>query len=226
MQEETFIRRLGIRDYAETLAAMARFTEGRDMHTADEIWCLQHNSTFTLGLAGREEHVLNAGDIPVIKSDRGGQVTFHGPGQLLVYLMLDLARRGLTVKRYVWLLEQALIEMCRMLGVDASRRPGAPGVYVGGKKLAALGIRVKRGCSYHGLALNVDMDLAPFLRIHPCGYPGLEVTQLADLGCGHTVDGTFDVLLPHLMNQLGLKIHTPGRWQAGPEMDSPALCET
>ena len=210
MQGGTIIRRLGIRDYAETHAAMAHFTHERDMHTGDEIWCLQHPPVFTLGLAGREEHVLNAGDIPLIKTDRGGQVTYHGPGQLLVYLMLDLARCGLTVKRYVHLLEQAVIAMCRTLEIDATLRSGAPGVYVAGKKLAALGIRIKRGCSYHGLALNVDMDLAPFQRIHPCGYPGLEVTQLADWGCALTVAGAFDRLYPHLRDQLGLDAETSG----------------
>ena len=202
MPDGVIIRRWGIRDYMETHADMACFTRKRNAHTPDEIWRLQHPPVFTLGLAGKEEHVLAAGDIPVIRTDRGGQVTYHGPGQLVVYLLLDLARRGLTVKRYVYLLEQALLETCRALGVDAERNAGAPGVYVQGKKIAALGIRVKRGCSYHGLALNVDMKLAPFRRINPCGYPGLEVTQLADLGCVCTVAGAFDVLLPHLMDQL------------------------
>ena len=217
MHDGINIRRLGIRDHAETYTDMAQFTLDRNAHTGDEIWCLQHTPVFTLGLAGREEHILNAGAIPVIKTDRGGQVTYHGPGQLIVYLMLDLARRELTVKRYVYLLEQALIETCRMLDVKAERKSGAPGVYVAGKKIAALGIRVKRGYSYHGLALNVDMDLAPFQRINPCGYPGLEVTQLADMGCELTVTEAFDALLPQLVAQLGInvehssqsKIHVP-----------------
>ena len=206
MHDGINIRRLGIRDYAETYAEMAQFTRERDAHTRDEIWCLQHTPVFTLGLAGKEEHILKVGNIPVIKTDRGGQVTYHGPGQLIVYLMLDLARRSLTVKRYVYLLEQALIDMCHTLDVGTERRSGAPGVYVTGKKIAALGIRVKRGCSYHGLALNVNMDLAPFQRINPCGYPGLEVTQLADEGCNLTVAEALDALLPQLVAQLGVNV--------------------
>lgn len=211
MTDGIIIRRQGVRDYAGTHAAMARFTRERDAQTSDEIWCLQHTPVFTLGLAGKEEHILHAGDIPVIRTDRGGQVTYHGPGQLIVYLMLDLSRRGLTVKRYVYLLEQALIEMCRALGVAAERRRSAPGVYVAGQKIAALGIRVKHGCSYHGLALNVDMDLAPFRRINPCGYPGLEVTQLASEGCDLTVAEVFNALLPHLLDQLGLRVTSHDR---------------
>ncbi|MGH8119004.1 MAG: lipoyl(octanoyl) transferase LipB, partial [Gammaproteobacteria bacterium] len=216
LQEGIIIHRLGMCDYATTYAAMAHFTRERDMHTGDEIWCLQHPPVFTLGLAGREEHVLNAGDIPVVRTDRGGQVTYHGPGQLIVYLMLDLARRSLTVKHYVYLLEQALIDMCDTFKIEASRRNGAPGVYVAGKKIAALGIRVKRGCSYHGLALNVDMDIAPFQNIHPCGYPGLEITQLKDQGCGLAVDQVFDMLLPYLMELPGLDVKNPGSGKSRP----------
>ena len=223
MHDGINIRRLGIRDYAETYTDMAQFTRERDAHTGDEIWCLQHTPVFTLGLAGREEHVLNAGHIPVIKTDRGGQVTYHAPGQLVVYLLLDLTRRGLTVKRYVYLLEQALIETCRTLDVEAERKSGAPGVYVAGKKIAALGIRVKRGCSYHGLALNVDMDLAPFQRINPCGYPGLEVTQLTDEGCELTVTEAFDVLLPHLVDQIGISVKTSDQIRLVANMNRPSI---
>lgn len=197
---------------------MVRFTRGRNAHTQDEIWCLQHAPVFTLGLAGKEEHILHAGDITVIRTDRGGQVTYHGPGQLIVYLMLDLARCGLTVKRYVYLLEEALISMCRALDMEAERRYGAPGVYVAGKKIAALGIRVKHGCSYHGLALNVDMDLAPFRRINPCGYPGLEVTQLAHEDCDLTVAGAFAALLPHLLDQLALRVNSCARDRVVPDL--------
>jgi lipoyl(octanoyl) transferase len=223
MLDGIIIRHWGVRDYASTLATMAQFTRERNGHTQDEIWCLQHAPVFTLGLAGKEEHILQAGDIPVIRTDRGGQVTYHGPGQLIVYLMLDLARRGLTVKRYVYLLEEALISMCRALDVEAERRHGAPGVYVAGKKIAALGIRVKRGCSYHGIALNVDMDLAPYRCINPCGYPGLGVTQLADMGCGGTVAEMFDALLPHLLEQLGLGVNSRDRNRVVPGWREQAL---
>jgi lipoyl(octanoyl) transferase len=223
MPDGIIIRRWGVRDYASTLAAMVQFTRERNVHTQDEIWCLQHAPVFTLGLAGKEEHILQAGDIPVIRTDRGGQVTYHGPGQLIVYLMLDLARYGLTVKRYVYLLEEALIRMCRALDIEAERRHGAPGVYVAGKKIAALGIRVKRGCSYHGLALNVDMELAPFRRINPCGYPGLGVTQLADMGCGGTVAEVFDAVLPYLLDQLGLGVNSRDRDKVVPDWCEQAL---
>lgn len=160
---------------------MQVFTEARDASTADELWLLEHNPVFTLGQAGRREHLLNPGDVPVAQVDRGGQITYHGPGQLVGYLLLDLRRAGLGVKGLVETLEQGVVELLAGYGILAATRPGAPGVYVSGRKIAALGLRVRRGCSFHGLALNVDMDLEPFSRINPCGYPGLEVTQLADL---------------------------------------------
>jgi lipoyl(octanoyl) transferase len=203
MPNQIYIRQSGQSDYQTVYESMARITSERDEHTPDEIWCLQHPPVFTLGLGSKEEHILAAGDIPIIRTDRGGQVTYHGPGQLVVYLMLDLQRRGLTIKRYVALLEQAMIDMCATHGIHAHRKAGAPGVYVSGKKIAALGIRVKRGCSYHGLALNVDMDLAPFRRINPCGFPGLEVTQLKDQGCVLDINATFATLLPCILKQLG-----------------------
>jgi lipoyl(octanoyl) transferase len=214
MADGIIIRRWGVRDYASTLVDMVQFTRERNAGTRDEIWCLQHAPVFTLGLAGKEEHILDAGDIPVIRTDRGGQVTYHGPGQLIVYLMLELDRYGQTVKSYVHLLEQALIEMCGEVGVAAERRCGAPGVYVAGQKLAALGIRVKQGCSYHGLALNVGMDLVPFQRINPCGYPGLRATQLSNEGCDMTVTGAFDALLPYLLENLGPAVNSCARNQA------------
>lgn len=207
MQDRLIIRQAGRCDYEAVYRAMARFTRERGADTPDEIWCLQHAPVYTLGLGGSEAHILAAGEIPVVRSDRGGQVTYHGPGQLVVYLLLDLARLGLTVKRYVWLLEQAVIDLCAELGMKASRRAGAPGVYIAGKKLAALGIRVKRGCSYHGLALNVAMDLSPYRRIHPCGYPDLEVTQLSEQGCRLDTKQTFSILLPRLLKQLGYENH-------------------
>lgn len=182
---------------------MREFTASRDAETADEIWLLEHRPVFTLGQAGRLEHVLAPGEIPLVHSDRGGQVTYHGPGQLVVYLLLDLQRRKQAVRRLVAAIEQSIIALLAAEGVEAQRRPGAPGVYVAGKKLAALGLRVRRGCCYHGLALNVNMDLEPFERIHPCGYAGLPVTQLADLGIEWTRDETAKRLLPYLLAKLG-----------------------
>ncbi|MBI4006716.1 MAG: lipoyl(octanoyl) transferase LipB [Gammaproteobacteria bacterium] len=203
MISNLIIRQFGLCEYEKSYRLMTGFTDQRHVDTPDELWCLEHPHVFTLGLAGKKEHVLDAGDIPVIKTDRGGQVTYHGPGQLVVYLLLDLRRKGITVKKYVYLLEQVVIDMCRHLSISAERKPDAPGVYVHGKKIAALGIRVKRGCSYHGLALNVDMDLASFNQINPCGYPGLQVTQLSDLGCSMDVNEAFDCLLPYLFKHFG-----------------------
>jgi len=176
------LRRLGLVDYAPTWAAMRAFTDARTSASDDELWLLQHPPVFTLGQAGRPEHILAPGTIPVVQTDRGGQVTYHGPGQLISYLLLDLRRAGLGVKGLVYLLEQAVIDLLAEVGIQAQARLDAPGVYVAGAKIASLGLRVRKGCSYHGLALNVDMDLGPFARINPCGYPGLAVTQLADLG--------------------------------------------
>lgn len=205
--EKLLIRHAGICDYRGVFAAMVRQTAARRADSADQLWCLQHAPVYTLGMAGKAEHVLHAGDIPVIKTDRGGQVTYHGPGQLVVYLLLDLQRRGLTVRRYVNLIEQALIDLCAGLAIRARRRSGAPGVYIGDKKLASLGIRVKHGCSYHGLSLNVDMDLQPFRNINPCGYPGLAVTQLRDEGVRLDLAEARRRLLPHLLQQLGYTGH-------------------
>jgi lipoyl(octanoyl) transferase len=160
---------------------MRDYTETRTAATPDEVWLLEHPPVYTLGRAALPEHVLDAGTIPVVRTDRGGQVTYHGPGQLVVYPLLDLRRRNLGIKHLVQLLEECVIELLAGYAIRARRRPGAPGVYVDGAKIAALGLRVRRGCSYHGLSLNVDMDLAPFGRINPCGFPGLSVTQLAAL---------------------------------------------
>lgn len=161
---------------------MRAFTDERTSQTRDELWLLEHDAVFTLGQAGRLEHVLSPGTIPVEQSDRGGQVTYHGPGQIVAYLLLNLRRRKLGVRGLVWALEQAVIDLLAEADARAVRRAGAPGVYVDGAKLAALGVRIRRGCCYHGLAVNVDMDLEPFERIDPCGFPGLRVTQLRDLG--------------------------------------------
>ncbi|MGH8033188.1 MAG: lipoyl(octanoyl) transferase LipB [Luteimonas sp.] len=174
------VRRLGRQPYEPVWRAMQRFTDARDDGTADELWTVEHAPVFTLGQAGKPEHVLLPGDIPVLHVDRGGQVTYHGPGQLVVYPLLDIKRLRIGVRDYVCRIEQALIDTLTGFGVAAVRRNGAPGVYVGDAKIAALGIRVRRGRTFHGLALNVDMDLAPFARINPCGYAGLAVTTLVD----------------------------------------------
>lgn len=181
---------------------MRRFTEERDPSTPDAIWCLEHPPIFTLGQSGRREHVLAPGGIPVLRVDRGGQVTYHGPGQLLVYVLFDLQRQRLGVRELVTLLEQSVIDLLISQGINVARKTGAPGVYAGGKKLAALGLRVHRGCSYHGLALNIDMDLEPFRRIHPCGYEGLEVTQLVDFGIRWGIEETGRRLLHRLLFHL------------------------
>lgn len=176
------VRHLGLVDYLETFDAMREFTLGRDHNTPDEIWLLQHPPTFTLGRNARTEHLLNPGEVPLIQVDRGGQVTYHGPGQLIAYLLLDMRRRHLGVRQLVSHMEQAIIALLNGYDITATARADAPGVYVTGAKVAALGLRVKRGCSYHGLSLNVDMDLGPFERINPCGHPGMTVTSLQQLG--------------------------------------------
>ncbi len=176
------LRFLGRVEYEPTWRAMQAFTEQRGADTRDEIWLLEHPPVFTLGMNGKPEHVLEAGDIPVVNIDRGGQVTYHGPGQLVVYPLLDLRRLKLGVRDLVVALENAIIATVSHWGIQALGKRDAPGVYVDGKKLASIGLRIKRGCSYHGLALNVAMDLSPFKRINPCGYQGLQVTQLSELG--------------------------------------------
>jgi lipoyl(octanoyl) transferase len=174
------IRELGLVDYERAWRSMQTFTDRRNAGTPDEIWLLQHPPVFTLGQAGKAEHVLAAGDIPVLHVDRGGQVTYHGPGQIVAYPLIDIRRLGIGVRDLVCRIEQAVIDVLAAYGVSAARATGAPGVYVDGVKIAALGLRVRRGCSFHGLAFNVDMDLEPYQRINPCGFEGLEVTQLAE----------------------------------------------
>jgi lipoyl(octanoyl) transferase len=176
------IRQLGTTEYAASWEAMRRFTAERGAGTTDELWVLEHPPVYTSGIAGRSEHFPKSSNIPLVRSDRGGQITYHGPGQAIVYTLVDLERRHLTVRAMVALIEQAVIETLAQSGVNAERKPGAPGVYVEGAKIAALGLRVRRGGCYHGVALNVDMDLAPFSDIDPCGYPGLEVTQTSAHG--------------------------------------------
>ncbi|MCK5002108.1 MAG: lipoyl(octanoyl) transferase LipB [Gammaproteobacteria bacterium] len=196
------VRHLGLQEYEPTWQAMQQFTDARDKNTEDEIWLLQHPRIFTLGKAGKQEHLLNTGDIPVVKVDRGGQVTYHAPGQLIAYIMLDLNRLNMGVRELVTRLENAIINVLSEYGISAESRRDAPGVYVEGRKIAALGLRVRRGFCFHGLALNVDMDLEPFARINPCGYEGLEITQISDLVEGVNFDVVSQQLLSHLKQQL------------------------
>lgn len=176
------VRTLGRAEYEPTWRAMRDFTARRTADTADEIWLLEHPPVYTQGQAGKPEHLIAATEIPVVPIDRGGQITYHGPGQLVAYVLVDLRRRGYGIRELVTRMEQAVMDLLAAQGVAAARQPGAPGVYVDGAKIAALGLRVKHGCTYHGLALNVDMDLAPFAAINPCGYAGMRVTQCRDLG--------------------------------------------
>jgi lipoyl(octanoyl) transferase len=196
------VRALGVTDYETTWRAMQRFTDERGPLAADELWLTEHPSIYTLGLAGRREHVLRDNGVPVVAVDRGGQVTYHGPGQLVAYTLVDLRRARLGVRDMVRRLEGAVIEWLATHGVEAYGKVDAPGVYVGGAKIAALGLRVRRHCTYHGLAVNVAMNLAPFTDIDPCGYPGLAVTQLADLGVTRTVAQAGEELTPYLRARL------------------------
>jgi lipoyl(octanoyl) transferase len=198
------VRRLGLADYQTVFDAMRRFTEQRTADTPDEIWLLQHPPVFTQGLNGKPEHLLAPDDIPVVQVDRGGQVTYHGPGQLVVYLLLDLRRLKFGVRQVVSAMELAVIALLQDYGLQSVARQDAPGVYVDGKKIASLGLRVRRNGSYHGLSLNVDMDMEPFSRINPCGFQGLDVTQLRDLGIGDSIDTVAENLLVHLCRQLGI----------------------
>lgn len=179
--ESLVIRQLNRRDYESVWHAMQDYTDTRDVESPDEIWLVEHNPVFTQGQAGKDEHLLFPGDIPVVKVDRGGQVTYHGPGQLVAYFLLDIRRLKCGVRDLVTHIEQCLVELLNNYDINAYPKPDAPGVYVDGKKIASLGLRIRKGCSFHGLALNVDMDLAPFKRINPCGYSGLEMIQVSDL---------------------------------------------
>lgn len=180
--DAVIIRQLGRVDYEPTWRAMQAFTAARQADTPDEIWVLEHPPVYTQGQAGKPEHLIAATSIPVVPIDRGGQITYHGPGQVVVYVLIDLRRRGYGIRELVTRMEQAVIDLLAAHGVTAERREGAPGVYVAGAKIAALGLRVKHGCTYHGLALNADMDLSPFKAINPCGYAGMQVTQCRDQG--------------------------------------------
>jgi lipoyl(octanoyl) transferase len=196
------VKHLGRVDYLPTFAAMQDFTAARGAETADELWIIEHPPVYTLGQAGKPEHILRDVGIPLVKIDRGGQVTYHGPGQVVIYLLLDLTRRQLKVRELVSLIEQAAIDLLAEYGVSAKRRANAPGVYVDDAKIAALGLRIRHGCSYHGVALNVDMDLTPFTVINPCGYPGLQVTQTRNLDIPLNVKQAGERLSAHLLKQL------------------------
>lgn len=211
------LRWLGRVDYEPTWRAMQAFTDARTAGDADQIWFLEHPPVFTMGMNGKYEHLLAPADIPVVQIDRGGQVTYHGPGQLVVYPLLDVRRLGIGVRQLVIALENAVIAMVAQWNIQAIGRRDAPGIYVDGRKLASIGLRIRRGCSYHGLALNVAMDLEPFRRINPCGYQGLEVTDLRSLGATATVESVAREFAPHLLRTLALPDESMWASPRGPD---------
>ncbi|WP_312605438.1 lipoyl(octanoyl) transferase LipB [Kosakonia cowanii] len=206
-QDTILIRNLGLQPYAPVSQEMHDFTDRRDDDTPDEIWLVEHPPVFTQGQAGKAEHVLAAGDIPVIQSDRGGQVTYHGPGQQVMYVLINLKRRKIGVRELVTLLENTVINTLAQLDIVANAWPDAPGVYVDGKKICSLGLRIRKGCSFHGLALNIDMDLAPFMRINPCGYAGMEMTQVSKLVENASMDKIRTILIQHFLALLNNPPH-------------------
>ncbi|WP_299004991.1 lipoyl(octanoyl) transferase LipB [uncultured Shewanella sp.] len=213
MQEAVLqIRHLGQQDYQSVWHAMQDYTDNRDASSPDELWIVEHPPVFTQGQAGKSEHILNPGDIPVIKVDRGGQVTYHGPGQLVVYPLLDIKRLKIGVRELVTKIEQSIVDMLAQYQVKAYAKADAPGVYVDERKIASLGLRIRKGCSFHGLALNVDMDMSPFQRINPCGYAGMEMIQCKPLGGPQTVIEAGNQLLNTLSQQLGYQqlVHHQG----------------
>jgi lipoyl(octanoyl) transferase len=209
-QRSAALRWLGRVEYEPTWRAMHSFTEHREAQTGDQIWILEHPPVFTLGMNGKRDHVLAPGDIPLVQIDRGGQVTYHGPGQLVVYPLIDVRRLGIGVRQLVVALENAVIAAVREHGIEASGRRDAPGVYVEGRKLASIGLRIRRGSSYHGLSLNVAMNLEPFQRINPCGFAGLEVTDLRTLRFNISTEQAARALAPHLLLELGM--HADSQW--------------
>ncbi len=216
------VRRLGRQDYATVFEAMRNFTQSRSAEDLDELWFVEHPPVFTQGLAGKPEHLLDTDNIPVVQSDRGGQVTYHGPGQIVAYLLIDTRRARLGVRRLVSAMEDAIIALLEELGIGAHARAEAPGVYVGDAKIASLGLRIRRGCSYHGLSLNVAMDLAPFTQINPCGYAGLRMTQIGDLCDVRDLQFISDRLLRHLLQHLGYNaaLDPTGRAQSQTEPEN------
>lgn len=207
LQDTILIRHLGLQPYEPVSLAMHDFTDTRDDTTPDEIWLVEHHPVFTQGQAGKAEHVLMPGDIPVIQSDRGGQVTYHGPGQQVMYVLLNLKRRKLGVRELVTLLEQTVVNTLAESNIEAYPRADAPGVYVGGKKICSLGLRIRKGCSFHGLALNIAMDLTPFQRINPCGYAGMEMAQMSQWVPDATTDNTGPRLVANFLNLLNNPPH-------------------
>jgi len=203
MQAAPDIKHLGLTDYEPVWQAMKRFTNQRDTLTRDELWLTEHHPVYTQGLNGRQQHLLNTGDIPVVKVDRGGQVTYHGPGQLVLYCLIDLKRQGLGIRKLVTLIEQSIINVLSDYAIEAHARSDAPGVYVGDEKIAALGLRIRKGSCYHGLSFNLDMDLSPFAGINPCGFKGLQVTQLADLVSSYSRQDVQQNLCAQLIKVIG-----------------------
>lgn len=203
MQNQLVVKHLGRQDYQPIWQAMHDFTDNRTEETPDEVWLVEHNPVFTQGQAGKAEHLLNTGDIPVVQSDRGGQVTYHGPGQLVAYFLINLRRKKLGVRDLVTHIENLVINTLKAYNIDSAARPDAPGVYVDGKKICSLGLRIRKGCSFHGLALNVNMDLSPFQRINPCGYAGMEMVQVSQLGGPDEVAQVETKLVEELVTLLG-----------------------
>ncbi|BEI22456.1 Octanoate-[acyl-carrier-protein]-protein-N-octanoyltransferase [Vibrio fluvialis I21563] len=203
MDNQLVVRRLGRQDYHPVWQAMHDFTDQRDDSTRDEVWLVEHNPVFTQGQAGKAEHLLNTGDIPVVQSDRGGQVTYHGPGQIVAYFLINLRRKKLGVRELVTDIENLVINTLKAYNIDSAARPDAPGVYVDGKKICSLGLRIRKGCSFHGLALNVNMDLSPFLRINPCGYEGMEMVQVSNLGGPTHIEDVEQQLIKELVSLFG-----------------------
>jgi lipoyl(octanoyl) transferase len=203
-EQPWLIRDLGLQPFLKVWPAMERFTDQRSMDAQDELWLVEHSPVFTLGQAGKPEHVLAPGDIPVVQTNRGGQVTYHGPGQIVAYPLVDLRRIGIGVREFVHRIEQAMIDTIALWDIDAVRKAGAPGVYVKGEKIGALGLRVRRGCTFHGLAFNINMNLEPFLRINPCGYQGLQVTSLLHCGGSGDMNEVKRELVKHMAMQLHL----------------------
>lgn len=202
MQHQLVVKRLGRQDYEPVWKAMHEFTDQRTEETSDEVWLVEHNPVFTQGQAGKAEHLINTGDIPVVQSDRGGQVTYHGPGQLVAYFLINLRRKKLGVRDLVTNIENLVINTLKAYNINSAARPDAPGVYVDGKKICSLGLRIRKGCSFHGLALNVNMDLTPFLRINPCGYEGMEMVQVSQLGGPDNVEAVEKQLVQELVTLL------------------------
>ncbi|MGI9949808.1 lipoyl(octanoyl) transferase LipB [Vibrio hyugaensis] len=202
MQHQLVVRRLGRQDYEPVWKAMHEFTDQRTDDTPDEVWLVEHNPVFTQGQAGKAEHLINTGNIPVVQSDRGGQVTYHGPGQLVAYFLINLRRKKLGVRDLVTHIENLVINTLKAYNIESAARPDAPGVYVDSKKICSLGLRIRKGCSFHGLALNVNMDLGPFLRINPCGYEGMEMVQVSQVGGPEYIEVVEKQLIQELVTLL------------------------